>query len=305
MEPIQIWGLSLEQLAAPIYVLCMLAEVAITRKQGHPEHEAKDSFASIGMGLGSVVLSLIWLVPVAWLLDFSWSLRITDLGVGWWQWIVVMIAVDFLYYWFHRMSHEVRFLWASHVIHHSSRRYNLATAVRQSWTAHFATLIFYLPLVFLGFHPVLVFAAKSINLIYQFFIHTELVRKMGWLEWVLNTPSHHRVHHGTNIQYLDRNYGGILIIWDRLFGSFEPEVEKVEYGILKNIESHNPLYIATHEWIALFRSAFGHLKSGSIKNAIKTFLMPPGWSPDGSTITAHEMQARWNRGEDPKSLTAV
>jgi sterol desaturase/sphingolipid hydroxylase (fatty acid hydroxylase superfamily) len=165
----------------------------------------------------------------------------------------LFFADDFSYYCFHRISHECRLFWASHVIHHSSQRFNLGTALRQTWTGNFMSFVFWLWLPLIGFPPVMVLTMQAISLLYQFWIHTELVRHMGPLEWVLNTPSHHRVHHGSNQQYLDRNHAGVLIIWDRMFGTFEPEREKVVYGLTKNLNSYNPLRIAFHEWIDIWR----------------------------------------------------
>src|SRR5262249_38603233 len=159
------------------------------------------------------------------------------------------------YYVFHRSSHECRFFWASHVVHHSSQRYNLGTALRQTWTGGFISFVFWLWLPLVGFPPMMVLTMQAISLLYQFWIHTEVVRSLGPLEAVMNTPSHHRVHHASNPRYIDRNHAGTLIIWDRIFGSFEPEdlKEKPVYGLTKNINSYNPLRIAFHEWADIWR----------------------------------------------------
>jgi sterol desaturase/sphingolipid hydroxylase (fatty acid hydroxylase superfamily) len=210
---------------------------------------------------------------------------LVDLGDGPWAFAAALIAVDFAYYWFHRLHHEVRVLWASHVPHHSSQRYNLSTALRQSWTP-FTGLPFYLPLAFF-FSPAQIATAYGINLLYQFWIHTELIDRLGPLEWVFNTPSHHRVHHGANVQYLDRNYGGILIVWDRWFGSFEPERERVRYGLTKNIQSFNPVYAAFHEFVAVLRDA---LRAPSLRDAAGYLLRPPGWKPAGAGATATDLK---------------
>ena len=165
--------------------------------------------------------------------------------------MLLFFADDLAYYWFHRVSHESRVFWASHVVHHSSQHYNLSTALRQTWVP-MTYLPFWLPLPLLGFAPWMILLAQSWSLIYQFGLHTERIGKLPRpLEAILNTPSHHRVHHGANEQYLDRNYGGILVIWDRLFGTFEPEGERVRYGLTTNIETFNPVRVAFHEYIAL------------------------------------------------------
>ena len=171
-----------------------------------------------------------------------------DLGAGRAAWVAAILGWDFIYYFNHRLSHESRWLWAVHVVHHSSERYNLSTALRQPVAEGVTLTVPYGLLALAGVRPSLIEQARGINLIYQFWIHTEAIRSIGWLEKVLNTPSHHRVHHGSNRQYLDRNHGSILIVWDKLFGTFEAEDEPVVYGLTRNIDSYNPVTIATHEW---------------------------------------------------------
>jgi sterol desaturase/sphingolipid hydroxylase (fatty acid hydroxylase superfamily) len=204
-------------------------------------------------------------------------------------WAAAFVVEDFTYYWFHRCSHDVRILWAAHVNHHSSESYNLSTALRQSWTTPFTTLLFYWPLPLLGFHPYMIFIATSASLLYQFWIHTECIDRLGPFERVFNTPSHHRVHHGSNLEYLDRNHGGILILWDRWFGTFEPEVATVKYGLTKNIDSFNPLRIAFHEFAAIARD----VRAASDWRARFGYVFgPPGWSHDGSSQTTRELREK-------------
>jgi sterol desaturase/sphingolipid hydroxylase (fatty acid hydroxylase superfamily) len=222
-------------------------------------YELKDTAASLSMGLGNVLAGLLNKALVFAIFTGMYRFAIFNIGYQWWAWLVLFFADDFTYYWFHRVSHECRLFWASHVIHHSSQashvihhssqRYNLGTALRQTWTGGFMSFVFWLWLPLIGFPPVMVLTMQAVSLLYQFWIHTELVRNMGPLELVLNTPSHHRVHHGSNERYLDRNHAGSLIIWDRIFGTFEPEGEKVVYGLTQNINSYNPFSIAFHEWI--------------------------------------------------------
>jgi sterol desaturase/sphingolipid hydroxylase (fatty acid hydroxylase superfamily) len=201
---------------------------------------------------------------------------------------------DLLYYVFHRSAHRVRWFWASHVNHHSSQHYNLSTALRQTWTGFIAvSFIFRLPLFLVGFPVEMVFFCGGLNLIYQFWIHTELIQKCPrWFEAVMNTPSHHRVHHATNPRYLDANYAGVFIIWDRMFGTFVPENpdEKCRYGLVYNLSTFNPLRIAFHEWAALARDIFSARSFGDI---LKFAFAPPGWSPDGSRETSHSLKAKW------------
>lgn len=198
-----------------------------------------------------------------------------DLGNGKLALAVGILGWDFLYYWNHRLSHESRWLWAVHVAHHSSERYNLSTALRQPVAEGFTMSVPYGLLGLLGVRPAIIEQARGINLIYQFWIHTEAINKIGWLEKVLNTPSHHRVHHGSNRQYLDRNHGSILILWDRLFGTFEEEDEPVVYGLTRNIGSHNPVTIATQEWRDI---AVDVARSRTWSERFSYLLRGPGWA---------------------------
>jgi sterol desaturase/sphingolipid hydroxylase (fatty acid hydroxylase superfamily) len=240
-------------LAIPAFIGLLMLEAALDAVMRRELYEFKDTAASLTMGVGNVLLDLVNKAMVFAIFSAVHRFAIFKIGYQWWAWLVLFFADDFTYYWFHRVSHECRLFWASHVVHHSSQRYNLGTALRQTWTGGFMSFVFWLWLPLVGFPPVMVLTMQAISLLYQFWIHTELVKNMGPLEWVLNTPSHHRVHHGSNQQYLDRNHAGALIIWDRMFGTFEPEGEKVVYGLTKNISSYNPLRIAFHEWIDIWK----------------------------------------------------
>jgi sterol desaturase/sphingolipid hydroxylase (fatty acid hydroxylase superfamily) len=196
---------------------------------------------------------------------------------------IPFFADDLAYYWFHRVSHVSRVFWASHVVHHSSQHYNLSTALRQTWVP-MTYFPFWMPLPLLGIPVWMVLLAQSWSLIYQFWIHTERIRRLPrWVEAVLNTPSHHRVHHGMNHQYLDKNYGGILIVWDRMFGSFAPEEAPVVYGLTKNISTYNPFRIETHEWVSLWRDV---RSSSSALHALGYVARHPGWAPSKVTLPA-------------------
>ena len=198
-----------------------------------------------------------------------------DLGGGALAQVVAILGWDFIYYWNHRLSHESRWLWAVHVVHHSSERYNLSTALRQPVAEGVTLSVPYGLLALAGVRPAHIEQARALNLIYQFWIHTEAIRSIGWLERVLNTPSHHRVHHGSNRRYLDRNHGSILIVWDRLFGTFEPEEEPVVYGLTRNIETFNPVRIATHEWRDMARDVAGARTWG---DRFGFLVRGPGWA---------------------------
>jgi len=275
--------------AVPLFVFLLLAELVIGLVTGRATYDKRDTFASLAMGLGNRAVYAVFGGALLALQFFLYEHRIFDLGTSAGVWVLCFFAEDLAYYWFHRGSHEVRFLWAAHVNHHSSQRYNLSTALRQSWTTPFTTALFYWPLPLLGFHPVMILTCTAISLLYQFWIHTELIDRMGWFERWFNTPSHHRVHHAVNLEYLDRNHGGILIVWDRLFGTFEPERAPVWYGLTKNIHTYNPVRIAFHEWAALIRDVRG---AATWRDALGYVFMPPGWSPDGSTLTADQMRER-------------
>src|SRR5215470_6545967 len=237
-------------LAIPAFVALLFAEAIAGAVMQRDIYEFKDAAASITMGLGNVFVDLfakaMLFAILAWLHRFA----IFPIGFQWWAWVLLFFGDEFSYYWFHRVSHECRFFWASHVVHHSSQRYNLSTALRQTWTGTFTSFIFWMWLPIVGFQPLMIMTMKAISLLYQFWIHTELVRSTGPLEKFFNTPSHHRVHHGANPRYIDRNHGGTLTIRDKLFGTFEPEnsADRPHFGLTHNIGTYNPVRIAFHEW---------------------------------------------------------
>ena len=281
--------------AIPFFIVTLIIEIIVDARARSNFYETKDAVTSITMGLGNVFLGLISKVLVFAVFYYLYdNFRLFTIPFVWWAWILILFTEDLIYYWFHRISHTSRFFWASHIVHHSSQKYNLSTALRQTWTGNFLSFVFWLPLPQLGFHPVMILAQMSISLIYQYWIHTELIKKMpGWYEAIFNTPSHHRVHHATNPQYLDRNHAGIFIFWDKWFGTFEPEVEKPIYGLVTNISSYNPLYVAFHEWINLFRDIFN--SNASFTNRLKYFSKPPGWRPDGTGILSEDLRKKWER----------
>jgi sterol desaturase/sphingolipid hydroxylase (fatty acid hydroxylase superfamily) len=237
--------------AIPFFLATLAAEAWYLRRRavarGLAGYERRDTRASLLMGVLSLITGLALIAGDVVISLWAWNHRIADLGTGVVGWVVALVAWDFAYYWQHRASHRIRLLWANHVQHHSSEHYNLSTALRQPVT-NFNDWLFFPTLAFLGIEPWLIFASGGINLVYQYWIHTEVITTMPrWFEAVFNTPAHHRAHHGSNQQYLDTNYGGILIIWDRLFGTFEPEDERVVYGLTKNIDTFNLWTIVTHE----------------------------------------------------------
>ena len=208
------------------------------------------------------------------------------------MWGLLLLADDVTFYWYHRLAHQIRFFWAAHVQHHSSEHMNFSVALRQSWGEPFIKFLFYIWLPFIGFNPVYILIMQAISLVYQFFPHTKLVGKLGPIEWIFNTPSHHRVHHATQVQYLDKNHAGILIIWDRMFGTFQKEIEVPTYGITVNINSFNPLKIASHEYISLWQDI---RRAKKLSHKIKYLINPPGWSHDGENRTSKELQRQLSK----------
>lgn len=280
--------------AIPFFLLLLVAEWASYRHlpadSGLAGYEARDTRTSLAMGIGNVAINVVWkLVVVAVYVALyeiaPWHLP-TD---AWWVWVLLFFADDFSYYWFHRVSHENRALWASHVVHHSSTHFNLSTALRQTWVP-MTYFPFWLWLPLLGFAPWMVLLAQAWSLIYQFWIHTERIGRLPrWFEFIFNTPSHHRVHHGADEQYLDKNYGGILIVWDRLFGTYASETDKVHYGLTTNIDTHNPVRVAFHEYRALLTD-IRHARSW--RGRLGLLWHGPGWRPRDEPDLVLESRSR-------------
>jgi sterol desaturase/sphingolipid hydroxylase (fatty acid hydroxylase superfamily) len=274
--------------AAPVFVVTVIIEAAVLRRwkaagRDVVGHTNKDTWASLGMGIGSLVTVTAINAGVFALATWLWAHRLVDLGSGALGWTVALVGWDFAYYWHHRIEHENRLFWASHVNHHSSQHFNLSTALRQPWTP-FTSLVFFPPLALLGVAPWMIMVAGGINLIYQYWVHTELVGKLPrWFEAVFNTPSHHRVHHGANAEYLDKNYAGVLIVWDRLFNTFEVERARVVYGLTKNITSYNPFVIAFHEYAAIGRDLRAARRW---RDRVGILWHGPAWRPEDASPRA-------------------
>ena len=274
--------------AIPFFVLLLVLEY-LSFRQVRAENEdlvgydLRDTRTSLTMGFGNVVINFGWKFVV--LAAYVGIYELTPLRLSaddWWVWVLLFFADDFSYYWFHRVSHESRAFWASHVVHHSSRHYNLSTALRQTWVP-VTYFPFWLWMPAVGFEPWMVLLAQSWSLIYQFWIHTERIRRLPrWFEAIFNTPSHHRVHHGVNEQYLDRNYGGILIIWDRLFGTYEPEAERVRYGLTTQLTTFRPARVAFHEYVAMWHDL---RRARRVRDKLGVVFRGPGWTPPGVTET--------------------
>ena len=285
-------------LAIPGFVLLVLAEMLRARRRSPQAYEPADTMTSLGLGLGNTVAAALTAGIVFSAMTFLFDHRVAALGWHWWVWIAAFVLDDFNYYWAHRTGHRVRWFWAAHVNHHSSQHYNLSTALRQTWTG-FAALSFLFRIwpALLGFPPAMLVAVAGINLIYQFWIHTEAIGRMPrWFEAVMNTPSHHRVHHATNPAYLDRNYAGVFIVWDRLFGTFAAERDDIaiRYGLVRQLASFNLIWAAFHEWVAML----GDFVRAPWRHKLSYLWRPPGWSHDGSRETTDAIRARWLAAQD-------
>ena len=273
----------LVMLALPLFFAALVIERIWAFKR-HPEiYEQHDFWTSMGVMLLTVVVDVlpklfgIWLMFVA----YAYSPFKDLVSTSWPWWLLLFFLDDFTYYWFHRGNHEVRLMWAGHVSHHNSQYYNLGTALRQGVGERVIKYLFWCPLAFLGFHPLMIVTMMSISLIYQYWLHTQAVNRLpGWIELIFNTPSRHRVHHGSNVRYLDRNHAATLIIWDRLFGTFseESEEEPVVYGLTRNIETHNVFRVSFDEYRAMWRDI---RRAPGWGDKLRYVFMAPGWSHDG------------------------
>lgn len=256
------------------------------------DYELADTLANLTVSLGSISFwgLLGWLYYGGVL--FAYAHRLFDIPFSATSFLAVFVLDDCRYYWWHRISHRCRWFWASHVVHHSSQHFNMAVALRQSWTSQFTGLtLLNVPLAWIGFHPGSIALAFSVNLVYQFWIHTETIDRMPrWFEYLFNTPSHHRVHHGSNPRYLDANYAGVFMVWDRLFGTFVPEQadEPVRYGLVHDLSTFNPLRIATHEYVAIARDLVQ--PALRLRHRLGYLFAPPGWSHDGKRATTEMLR---------------
>lgn len=278
--------------AIPVFLLAVLIEWIIARKEFPKLYQKKDFWVSISMGILSGIVEFLPKVLAFYIFYNLHEISpLRDVVARqWWAWIILFFLDDFAYYWNHRMNHEVRLFWAGHVPHHSSENFNFGTALRQGVGERIHKFIWYAWIPLLGFDPLMMFTMMAINLIYQFFVHTDMVYKLpNWFEAIFNTPSHHRVHHASNIQYLDCNHAGVLIIWDKLFGTFseEKDFEKPVYGLTVNIETFNPAIVATHEYGAIFKDV---KRAKKWSDKLKYIFYAPGWRHDGEDKRAKTLR---------------
>ncbi|MFC9786991.1 sterol desaturase family protein [Rhodococcus sp. NPDC127528] len=277
--------------AIPFFVLFLAIEWAAARYlaeadvdadgRAHPPragYESRDARTSISLGAVSIFTMAAWkaLALVGYAAIYAYLAPWHLPADAWYTWAILIVGVDLLYYWYHRIAHRARIVWATHQAHHSSEYFNFSTALRQKWN-NSGEILMWIPLPLIGIPPWMVFVGFSVSLVYQFFVHTERVDRLPRpIEFVFNTPSHHRVHHGCDPEYLDKNYGGILILWDRLFGTFERETHRPTYGLTKPVGTYNVLTLQTHEYAAIARDVRA---AGSWRERIGYVLGPPGWTP--------------------------
>lgn len=263
-------------LASPLFLLLIIGEYLLSRYKNKALYQLNDTVNNFSSGileeLGALPIKGLIILGYYYVYEHHALFQLPADSIL--TWVALWLAVDFCYYWFHRSSHRCSFFWIGHSVHHQSEHYNLSVALRQGYLQTLTSWLFYLPLAFIGFSTTMFISVAALNTIYQFWIHTALINKMGWLEKVLNTPSHHRVHHGKNRQYIDKNYAGSLIIWDKLFGTFEPENERVEYGVTEPLDSWNPF----HANIKVIKDLIWYGSQLKSKLSLfKAFFMPPEW----------------------------
>lgn len=239
--------------AAPVMFALVGLEWFIRVRKMKKEYDGKDTFAATFIGVGNIVVSAVVKLTLFGIILFFYNRAPWYVPHTWWSYVLCLVAIDFFRYWAHRIAHEQRFWWSTHVTHHNSEQYNFSVSFRLSWIQHLK-IVFFIPVALMGFDPFVFFICNQIEVLYQFWIHTELIHKLPRpIEYFFTTPSHHRVHHARNGKYLDKNYGSTFIIWDRMFGTFQPEEEQPDYGILKPVNSYNPVHLVFHEFVDMIR----------------------------------------------------
>jgi len=295
----------------PVFIALILLELVYSKSREDDRlYDWKDLLSSFSMGAGTLVIApLIELISAIVVFNLVYELcnpvvdgvrtnflGYTSFGWAWYVWLICQFCDDLSYYWFHRANHEVRFFWAAHIVHHSSDHFNLGTGIRNGWFTIMYKPLFYMWMAAIGFHPGMIVFCIGIEALWQFQLHTVYVPKMGFLEKFMNTHTMHQVHHAQNLEYLDKNHGGYLNIFDKMFGTWKAYDEDVDvkYGVIHAPHSHNPIVILTHEYRDIFNDV---RKSKSIKEAFMYIFGPPGWSPDGSTLTVKQMQRQMKEGK--------
>ena len=293
---------SLEAFIAIGFFALIAVETAISWRHNLRTYELRDTAANFALAFGDLLMAAAMKVVFLVLFAFLHRFAPLDMGMSWISWVLLVVVNDFIYYVFHRLGHRCRFMWAFHVTHHSSQKYNFSVAIRLNLFILPLHFLFMLPLALLGFQPEAILAINSITTLYQLWVHTELVGKLGFLDRIFNTPSNHRVHHGSNRQYLDRNYGAMFIFWDHLFGSYEPEVEPVVYGLTKDVGSHNPVTLTVHEARAMLRDV---MRPGPLRQRLMYLFGPPGWRPAPAPEARRAARPGWRPAAAPEAQSTA
>lgn len=284
-------------ISTPIYIIIIGLEILLSSLHQKHLYTVKNTFANVYLMLLNMGVDVLFRSIYLSFWFFLFQHAVINIETPWIYWISLFVLEDFLYYWLHRFDHEIRFFWATHVTHHSSMKMNFTVGFRSSVFQPLYRFIYFIPLPLLGFQPLDILFVYAATQIWGIFVHTELIHKMGWLEYILVTPSHHRVHHASNPKYLDKNMGMFLIIWDKLFGTFQAELpatnyQPIAYGLTKNLDKPNPFTVVMHEWIQIWKD----IKQPDItlKQRWMYLVGPPGWSHDGSRQTSEEMRRAEN-----------
>ena len=262
-------------IGAPIVLAMIFVEILISNWQQKNYYKTQDTLCTIGLLAGNIIVAFSIKGLILALHFYLYQYKIFELSGMlplWLFWILTFVVIDLVFYIYHRMSHRIRFLWAIHLSHHSSEEMNFAVSFRQAWFGPISKIPFFMVLPLLGFDPTIIAAAGVISTLWGIVGHTQIVGKLGFVEWIFNTPSHHRVHHGSNEQYIDKNYGNLLIIWDRMFGTFEPEKEKVRFGLVNNVNTFNPTKITFMAWSSMIEDMNN---KQSLREALRIIFEPP------------------------------
>lgn len=283
-------------ITTPIYILVIGGEILYSYLKQKHLYTTKGVLVNIYLSALNFTLDIVLRGICLLVLDYFFKFRFFEIENVIAYWVVLLLAEDFMYYWLHRIDHYCRFFWAVHVTHHSSEEFNLTVGFRSSVFQPLYRFIYFIPLALMGFKGIDIMFMYAATQIFGILVHTQTIKKLGVLEYIIVTPSHHRVHHGSNIKYLDKNMGMLLIIWDKLFGTFQAEDEKdpVKYGLTKNIKTYNPLTMVFHEWKSIWNDL---KKQTSFKNKLMYVFGPPGWSHDGTTKTSSQLREELNQSK--------
>jgi len=288
-------------ISTPIYCVIIGLELLLSHISHRKTYTLKNSLTNLYLMLLNAGIDLVFRVVYLAILQYFFLHAVMQWHNAFLYWPILLLVEDFLYYWLHRFDHEIRFFWATHVTHHSSEQLNFSVGFRSSVFQPLYRFLYFIPLAWLGFKPLDIVFIYSATQIWGIFVHTEMIRKMGWLEYILITPSHHRVHHASNPKYLDKNMGMFLVVWDKLFGTFQPELppehyQPIKYGLTKDIENSTAVNIVFHEWKQMWKDVFQ--KNITSQQRFGYLFGPPGWSHDGSRMTSEEMRTK-EAGENP------